>query len=140
MVHLPKGSSLRKLWDHMLSKTFVDEMKALLVKEQERLERDLGDIAQKDPKKPGVYHTNFEETGNSDDDNAMEITAFADEQELTNNLQEELEDVVSALKAIEKGKYGVCKYCGTEIDEKRLQARPTSSSCVACKKALTQEM
>jgi DnaK suppressor protein len=55
-------------------------------------------------------------------------------------LEDELNDTIKALKAIESGKYGICKYCGKPIDEKRLIARPTSSSCIECKKTLTQEI
>ncbi|MFA5022441.1 MAG: hypothetical protein WC508_05165 [Patescibacteria group bacterium] len=33
----------------------------------------------------------------------------------------------------------MCKYCGQVIEEKRLMIRPTSSSCVACKKKLQGE-
>lgn len=121
----------------MLKKAFIDEMNAHLLKEKERLEHDLNAIAEK---KNGKYQANYEEAGQSDDDNALELTNFADETELTNNLEKELDDVKSALATISKDKYGICKYCNKEIDEKRLKARPTSTSCIACKKALTQEL
>ena len=55
-------------------------------------------------------------------------------------LEKTLRDVKRALIAIEKGTYGVCKYCDKPIEEKRLLARPTSSSCVSCKKTLTDEV
>lgn len=121
----------------MLKKAFIDEMNVLLLKEKDRLEHDLSDIAEK---KNGKYQATYEEAGQSDDDNALELTNFANEAELTSNLEKELNDVNTALTAIEKGKYGICKYCNKEIDEKRLLARPTSTSCIACKKALTQEL
>jgi RNA polymerase-binding transcription factor DksA len=116
-------------------------MKTRLLEERVRLERDLEDIGHKDPKKPGHYDTSYPETNsNSDDDNALEIAEFSDDLSLKNKLESELRDVLSSLKAVENGTYGLCKYCGKEIDQKRLEARPTSSSCVACKKALTQEV
>jgi len=120
---------------------FIAEMKKRLEEEKTRLERDLSDISHKDPKAPGHFVTDFPESGsNSDDDNAMEIAEFSDELSLEAKLETELRDTVKALESIEKGKYGICKYCGKEIDQKRLEARPTSSSCISCKKALTQEM
>ncbi|MSR85686.1 hypothetical protein EXS71_04630 [Candidatus Uhrbacteria bacterium] len=70
----------------------------------------------------------------------MEVSEYADGLSIGSKLEAELRDTVKALAAIEKGTYGVCKYCGKEIDIKRLEARPTSSACIACKKTLTQEM
>jgi DnaK suppressor protein len=120
---------------------FIAEMKKRLEEEKIRLERDLADISHKDPNAPGGIAANYPESGsNSDDDNAMEIAEFSDDLSLEAKLETELRDTVKALEAIAKGKYGICKYCGKEIDQKRLEARPTSSSCISCKKALTQEM
>jgi RNA polymerase-binding transcription factor DksA len=47
---------------------------------------------------------------------------------------------VAALKRLEKGDYGVCRYCKKPIEEKRLLIRPTSSACVQCKKTIVQEV
>ncbi|MBI3753155.1 MAG: RNA polymerase-binding protein DksA [Deltaproteobacteria bacterium] len=38
-----------------------------------------------------------------------------------------------ALKRIDDGTYGVCEICGEEISEKRLEARPVTTSCIKCK-------
>jgi RNA polymerase-binding transcription factor DksA len=120
---------------------YLAQMKARLEEEKTRLERDLLDIGRKDPKNPNHFETNYPESGsNSDDDNAMEIAEYGDDLSLEAKLEKELRDTKKALEAIEKGTYGKCKYCGKEIDEKRLEARPTSSSCISCKKALTQEV
>ena len=39
------------------------------------------------------------------------------------------------LKKIENGTYGICEVCGSEIDEKRLMARPEATLCIDCKRA-----
>ena len=120
---------------------FIERMKEELHKEQERLEQELADIGTRDPKNKAHYEATYPESGgNSDDDNAMEITEYSDDLSLKSRLEKELSDVISSLKAIDNGKYGVCKYCQKDIQEKRLEARPASSSCIACKKALTQEV
>jgi RNA polymerase-binding transcription factor DksA len=125
----------------MLSQEFLAKMKARLLEEKARLERDLGDIGQRDPKHPNHFDLKYPEFGgNSDDDNAAEVTNFADEISIGAKLESELRDVTKALDAIENGTYGICKYCEKDIDVKRLEARPTSSTCIACKKTLTQEM
>lgn len=125
----------------MLSSEFIAQMKTRLEDEKVRLERDLTDIGRKDPKRPNHFDTTYPESGSSsDDDNAMEIAEYSDDMSLEAKLESELRDTTKALEAIEKEKYGVCKYCGKEIDQKRLEARPTSSSCIQCKKVLTQEV
>lgn len=126
----------------MVNKDFLAEVKQKLEADKIRLEQDLLDIGgKKDADRPGHFDVDFPESGgNSEDDNAMEVTAYADELSLGAKLESELRDTVSALAAIEKGTYGTCKYCQKEIDIKRLEARPTSSTCIACKKTLTQEL
>jgi DnaK suppressor protein len=124
-----------------ISTELLDKMKKRLEDEQARLERDLADIGTKDAELRDRYDVTYPETGgNSDDDNAVEVSEYSDELSLKTRLENELRDTKSALRQMAKGKYGICKYCGKEIDEKRLEARPASSSCIACKKALTQEM
>lgn len=125
----------------MLTQDFIEKIKLHLLEEKKRLEQDLADFGQKDKKQPGHYDVAYPESGgNSDDDNAMEVSNYADELSIGSKLEAELRDTVKALEAIEKGTYGKCKYCGKDIDIKRLEARPTSSSCISCKKTLTQEI
>ena len=115
--------------------------KQKLLEEKERLTQELEDFGSKDPNNPGKYEATYPESGsNSDDDNAMEIAEYADDLSIEARIQAELKDVESALKAVDGGTYGTCKYCNNPIDEKRLEARPASSSCISCKKILTQEM
>ncbi len=119
----------------------LDHYHDLLVSEKDRLLQELKSSSNEDPNHPGRFAPKYPETGgNSEDDNAVEIAEYADELSVENRLEEELRDVESALKSIEAGTYGVCKYCKQDIDEKRLEARPSSSSCISCKKILTQEM
>jgi len=44
---------------------------------------------------------------------------------------EELE-LRHALTRLELGRYGSCEVCGLSIDEKRLAALPTTSTCIRC--------
>jgi DnaK suppressor protein len=38
-----------------------------------------------------------------------------------------------ALDRIDKGTYGICETCGSEISIKRLKARPVTTQCIDCK-------
>jgi len=116
----------------------LEHFKELLLAEKARIQQELGDLGSKDPTKPDAEYP--ESGSNSEDDNAAEITEYVDMLSVEARMESELKDVDKALGAIEKGAYGVCKYCGKPIDEKRLEARPASSSCIACKKVLTQEI
>ncbi len=52
---------------------------------------------------------------------------------LVDTLKGQLDEVEGALSRIEKGTYGVCARCGDPIPPERLEARPESTLCVACK-------
>lgn len=119
----------------------IEYFKQRLLEDLKRLSQQLEDLGRKDTERPGHVEVEYPESGsNSEDDNAAEVTQYADSLSLEARLAAELKDTQDALKAIENGNYGSCKYCKKEIDEKRLEARPASSSCINCKKILTQEM
>lgn len=120
---------------------FVQEMKALLLAEKARIEGELAKFAHRNTQATTVdYEANFPNLGDKEDENASEVATYSDNLSLEDELEKQLRDDLSALKAIEDGSYGTCKYCKQEIVEERLRARPTSSSCIECKKTLTQEV
>jgi RNA polymerase-binding protein DksA len=80
----------------------------------------------------------FPEYGDKPDENAQEISDYTTNIATEKVLEKTLEDINKALERIEKGTYGICKYCGREIDQKRLVARPVASSCIACKTELQE--
>jgi RNA polymerase-binding protein DksA len=51
---------------------------------------------------------------------------------LVTQLERKLEGVQAALRAIDKGKYGICERCGQEIAPERLEVRPDATLCVQC--------
>jgi len=123
-----------------MTKDFVSEMKSILLKEKERIEAELNEISVAHPSKSGAHVPAFENIGDGEDENAEEVTNYGTNLSLERTLDSSLRDVVNALDRIQKGTYGICKYCNKPIDEKRLRARPESSSCIECKKSFTQEM
>lgn len=123
-----------------LTQKFIDEMEKILLEEKSRLNNELGKFTKKNPHVAGDYETTYEEYGDKSDENAQEITQYLTDKPLEMQLEGLLRDVEKALDRVEKGTYGICKYCDQTIEEKRLLARPTSSACVSCKKTLTQEL
>jgi RNA polymerase-binding protein DksA len=119
----------------------VEKLKQLLLTEKARLQSELANFAHRNPKAAEAkLEVDFQDIGNEEGDNAAEVAQFTDNLSLEDELEKALRDTEGALKLIEKGEYGICKYCRQPIDERRLLARPTSTSCIQCKKTLTQEV
>jgi DnaK suppressor protein len=122
-----------------LDKNLLKDLEASLKEQETKLKAQLSDISTKNTKNPGDYDAAFPDFGDAEDENAAEVAAFTNNLTLERTLEGELKDVKKALANLADGSYGTCKYCHQEIDAKRLAARPTSSSCVECKKKLTLE-
>ncbi len=118
------------------SADFLAQIKASLEDEQRKLAGELNQFTDHS----GGKDTSFPEYGDNLEDNAQEVTDFLSNKPVEMTLEKSLRDVKSALKRVAEGTYGICKYCDKPIAEKRLLARPTSSSCVDCKKTLTDEV
>lgn len=120
------------------SKEFIEKVKQMLLTEKSKLSSELTKMTQKDPNDGSA--TKFPNYGDTEDENAAEVAEYVTNISLEENLEKNLRDVEKALEQITKGTYGVCKYCKKPIEEKRLLARPASSACVECKKAIVQEV
>ena len=123
-----------------MEQKFLDQIKEKLLQEKERLERELDKFSQKVPAavQDGVEAA-FPDYGDKEDENAEEVAAYSANLSLERNLEDARRDVEAALKRLAEGKYGICKYCGQPIAEKRLLARPVSSACIDCKKKFKGE-
>jgi DnaK suppressor protein len=116
-----------------MNQDFLDKIKEQLLLEEERLQREIKKISESDEE------VEFPSFGDKEDENAEEVAEYSTKVSLKKKLEDSLRDVLSALQRLEQGKYGTCKFCGQEIDEKRLLARPVSSSCINCKRSLKGE-
>ena len=47
--------------------------------------------------------------------------------------QKLLKKIDEALERVRSGTFGICESCGEEISLKRLEARPVTTLCIACK-------
>ena len=110
---------------------FLEKIKEGLLKEKTKIAGELTN----NPENGG-----FPEYGDNLEDNAQEVTDFLANKPVEMALERAVRDINSSLKRLEDGTYGICKYCDKPIDENRLLARPTSSSCVSCKKTLLDEI
>ena len=114
----------------------IQEIKAELLRIKQETEEALKVFATKDSGNANDFTSTFPDYGEENDKNAQEVGQYSTNIATENILEKTLRDVKSALKKIDQNTYGICKYCHKEIDEKRLLARPFSSSCVKCKSQL----
>lgn len=116
-----------------MDKAVLEKIKADLLLRKAKLEEELSQYTDGDNV---AVDAKFPDFGDKEDDNASEVAAYSDNLSLEATLDKTLRDINKALANIAKGEYGICRYCGQEIDERRLQARPVSSSCISCKNKL----
>lgn len=120
------------------SADFLKKVEALLLEEKAKTERELVKFSKKGTDADG--DTTFPDYGDKEDENAAEVADYVVNLSLEENLEKSLRDTKQSLDRLAKGEYGICKYCKKPIEEKRLLARLTSSSCMSCKKTITQEV
>ena len=129
-----------KKYDPM-DNTTLKVIEKKLLEQKKTLEYELSAIGKKGVSQQETqdFDARFPNYGDKEDENAAEVATFSDRLAIERTLENDLKDVNKALKNIQDGTYGRCKYCGKPIDERRLMARPTSGSCVDCKKKLKGE-
>lgn len=124
--------------ENNLDPKILAEIKAELLARKQQILESLEDISQKDPHESDNLGSKFPEYGDKPDENAQEISDYSTNSAAEKVLEKTLADIEGALSRIEKGTYGICKYCGQPIAPKRLQARPVASACIACKTELQE--
>jgi RNA polymerase-binding protein DksA len=72
--------------------------------------------------------------GNHMADDASEAFEQAKDLALRQNAKQVLAKVEDALERFDRGTYGLCEKCGTEIDPARLRALPYVILCLNCQR------
>lgn len=123
----------------MLNKALLQELKAALEKEHDRLVGELKPIARPDPQLKGNWDAQFpqfepEESGShiSREQEEDEVEEYEANLEAEHSLESRLLSVTRALERMEKGTYGACASCGGEIEHERLAANPAAEFHIKC--------
>lgn len=122
-----------------MNKEFLEEIKKQLQTRERELMTELENLTGQ-PEARGEFSLQPPDYGTDEDDNSAEVAAFTTDLSVKEVLEASLRDIRGALDRIAKNNYGLCRYCGQPIDERRLRARPASSSCVNCKENLKSQM
>jgi DnaK suppressor protein len=130
-------TSKQKTDQKMDSKT-LKKIESDLLKRKKQITNSLAEVSKADYHESDLLTAKFPEYGDKADENAQEISDYSTNIASEKVLEKALEDINKALESIKKGSYGICKYCGQEINKKRLLARPVASSCISCKSKLQE--
>lgn len=128
-----------KTENNTIDQKAIEEIKQDLLSRKKQILEDLKDIAREDDHEADGVTAKFPEYGDKPDENAQEIAEYSTNLATEHLMEKTLRDIESALKRIEDGSYGMCKYCNEPIDTKRLKARPVASACVPCKTKLQNQ-
>lgn len=101
---------------------FLAKQKKVLENEKKRLEKKIIELEK------------YPDYGRGDDDNAREFEDFETNLSVDSQLKILLKKIIAALASIEKGTYGQCSGCKTEIENDRLKLMPYATICVKCEK------
>jgi len=121
-----------------LDQDAIAQIKADLIIRKEQILNELEDVSKQDSHEADNIGAKFPEYGDKPDENAQEISDYTTSVMTEKVLEKTLDDINAALKRIDDGTYGICKYCKKAISPKRLMARPVASACIACKTELQE--
>ncbi len=109
----------------------IQKYKTLLEEEKTDLEVELSAIAQPSSEDPHVWEAIQNDTTMEADpnDQADHLDEYQENRAVVEVLNPQYKEVLSALDRIEQGTYGTCSVCGNEIEEDRLEADPSASTC-----------
>lgn len=143
MIFRPGGVFyIRAYKPNYMEKEFTPEIiadiKKGLLERRAQLVSDMEDKSRPNPNESDNLSTKFPEYGYKPDENAQEIIDYSTDLATEQVIEKAIEEIDSALKRIEDGTYGICRYCQKPINVKRLMARPVASSCISCKTELQE--
>jgi len=116
----------------------IETIKQSLIARRAELIADMVRDSRINPNEADNLSTKYPEYGDKPDENAQEIMDYSTDLATEQILEKALSEIDGALKRIENGTYGICRYCKKPIGAKRLMARPVASSCISCKTELQE--
>ncbi len=115
MIDIEKGNNMKK---QLFDENFLKRQKSFLLSEKQRLINEL------------ASDSKFPEYGDTEEDNASEVTDFTEKKGIEKKLKGELVDVKIALDKIDNNLYGMCEECKKQIEKARLEAMPSAKTCI----------
>ena len=110
----------------------TERFKKKLEEDKAKLESEMGSIGRPNPRVPGDWEPVPSETGAEADlaDQADVVMSHESNAAILADLEARYDTILAALSRIEKKTYGKCEVCGGVIEEARLGADPTATTCI----------
>jgi len=115
-----------------MDQSLIEQLKVKLLDTKKKIVAQLEQLTQEKSFHKDKVQAKWQEMGDKEEDNAVEVANFQDNISLERDLEVNLEKAENALSKIEKGEYGKCEKCGSEIEEARLTAYPEATHCLKC--------
>lgn len=112
-----------------MNKNDIQKFKAKLIAEKAQLEEEMGGIGSKNPNNPGTWDASaaaMEVDSADENEVADKLEEYEENAGILTQLENQLNEVNSALDRVEKGTYGLCEKCGEPIETDRLEANPSA--------------
>lgn len=110
----------------------ISHFRSKLETEKAQIEKELGTVGRINPNNPA----DWEARPQALDTDQAERTEVADRVEgfetnlaILNDLEIKFNQIKDALSRIDKGTFGVCRVCEQDIEEDRLEANPSATTC-----------
>lgn len=104
----------------------ISQLKARLLGDKVRLEKEL----------KAIDSRSLETPGGDEEEEADEVEEMASRAALAEVIRRRLRRVKAALSKMQNKTYGICESCGKAIEEKLLEIDPESRYCKDCKQRL----
>lgn len=104
-----------------------------LEEEKTRLESEMGTVGRKNPAVPNDWESLPSEIGSEADlaDQADVVMGRENNAAILADLEARYDTILQALLRIEQKTYGKCEVCHKNIEEARLGADPSATTCIA---------
>lgn len=119
-----------------MNKDMQQEFRQKLLQERQGLEKRIGNLEE------GQLNISLQDSiselstyDNHPADLGSETFERSKDFALRERAEIEIDQVNNALSRLEDGTYGTCERCGAEIPMERLEALPSTTTCIKCKKA-----
>lgn len=107
-----------------LRKDFIESEKQKLVEEHEKVISELTHLRESLQSEVDV----------EPDEGDAEIFEREKNSVLIAVLEKRLTDIEAALRSIDKGSYGICERCDSQIEIERLEVKPDATLCLNCQR------
>lgn len=115
-----------------MDSSFIEQLKGKLLETKKMIVAQLEQMTQEKSFNKDKVQAKWQEMGDKEEDNAVEVANFQDNISLERDLEVNLERIEKALQKIVQGEYGKCEKCGSDIEEARLTAYPEAAHCLKC--------